>query len=61
MHATSITTQKHKPNSDKNRGEVIASYAELSTVYDINRCTTHYCSRSWTSRRRSYPNGILYD
>ena len=44
MHATSIITQKHRPNSDKNQGEVMASYAELSSVYDISRCTNHYRS-----------------
>jgi hypothetical protein len=37
MCATSIITQKHRPNSDKNQGEVMASYAELSTVYDTKK------------------------
>jgi len=41
MRATSIITQKHRPNSDKNQEQIMASYAEMSIVYDINRCTNH--------------------
>jgi hypothetical protein len=44
LHATSITTQKHGPKNDKNQGEDTAPYAELSTIYGINRCTNHYLS-----------------
>ena len=48
MRATSTVTEELemtiKPTVTKIKGEVMASYAGLPTIYGINRSTNYYCS-----------------